>query len=42
MYIEADSLLGQASTSVLKVLVIITLYIRTIWQAKVDSIRLCN
>jgi hypothetical protein len=42
--IEADSLLGRANTSVFKVLVSITItpYIRTIWQAKVDAIRLYN
>jgi hypothetical protein len=42
--IEADSLLGQANTSVFKVLVTITITprIRTIWQAKVGAIRLGN
>jgi hypothetical protein len=44
MRIEANSLLGRANTSVFKVLVTltITLRIRTIWQAKVDAIRLYN
>jgi hypothetical protein len=42
--IEADSLLGQANTSVFKVLVTLTItpYIKTIWQAKVGAIRLYN
>jgi hypothetical protein len=44
MRIEANSLLGRANTSVFKVLVSITITprIRTIWQAKVDAIRLYN
>jgi hypothetical protein len=42
--IEANSLLGRANTSVFKVLVTLTITprIRTIWQAKVGVIRLCN
>jgi hypothetical protein len=44
VHIKADSLLGRANTSVFKVLVTLTITprIRTIWQAKVGAIRLCN
>jgi hypothetical protein len=44
MRIKANSLLERANTSVFKVLVtlIITPCIRTIWQAKVGAIKLCN
>jgi hypothetical protein len=44
MYIKANSLLGRANTSVFKVLVTLTITPRnrTIWQAKVGAIRLCN
>jgi hypothetical protein len=44
MRIKANSLLGRANTSVFKVLVTLTITprIRTIWQAKVGAIRLCN